>query len=94
MSQEVTEEQQPSSRKSSIESESDIKPSSRKSSTEQDEVQERGVVLDLLKDPQVQELAVGCCVHFLQSSCCGQQKKEEAVVLEKGVLRVSRSSTD
>jgi hypothetical protein len=54
---------------------------SRKSSTEEPEIQDRGIILDILKDPEALEVVenvAGCCVHFLRSSCCSAQKEEDS----------------
>jgi hypothetical protein len=68
---------------------------SRKSSTEEPEIQDRGVILDALKDPEVLEVVenvAGCCVHFLRSSCCSAKKEQDSEV--KQGRRVVRNNID
>jgi hypothetical protein len=59
--------------------------------TEEPEIQERGIVLDILKDPEALEIVenvAGCCVHFLRSSCCSAQKEEDSTPKKRKVRRV------
>jgi hypothetical protein len=52
---------------------------SRKSSTEE-EVAERGVVLDFIKEvvqePEFVDNVAGCCVHFIRATCCAPKKAD------------------
>jgi hypothetical protein len=60
---------------------SDSVAQSRKSSME-DEVTERGIVFDIIKEviqePEFVDNVAGCYVHFIQSSCCAAPKKADS----------------
>jgi hypothetical protein len=45
--------------------------------TVEETTQDRGIILEILKDPEIVENIAGCCVHFLKSSCCSSKREED-----------------
>jgi hypothetical protein len=53
-----------------------------RTSSMEDEVTERGIVLDIIKEviqePEFVDNVAGCCVHFIRSTCCAAPKKADS----------------